>query len=241
MEEKDESNIIVDVRLMKIIGLYQLLRSHGPNVFVWMAVAEVVVLVVTLFALVMSMIHCLDDANKCAEYLLLILAAAMTVFKLYTVMRYRDAIWTCVRTTRIDHLSYGRHRTRILESGRSKVKSMSSAIGTFRINLLAVWILSPFVLWGQFTEVKYDGDRTRRYRMNVLNLVFPVDGVSYDGYFAVSYLAESISIIVYSHVELTFDVLIIALCIAASYQLMTIADSFANLGAVRQSPTCGKS
>lgn len=241
MGKQDENNLITDVRLMKITGLYQLLRSRGPNAFRWMAVAETVCLVASILALTASMIHCSDDVDKCAEYLLLMVACAMTVFKLHTVLRYSDVLWACVQTTRTDRLSYGRHRTRYLESGRAESISMSSKITAFRLTIFVLWILSPFVHWGRFTVVKYDGGRTRLYRTNVVNYIFAIDGVSHDEYFAMFYPIETISMIFYCHVELTFDVLLISLCIAGSHQLKTVADSFANLGAVRQRPTSSKS
>lgn len=242
MENEDEKNLMVNVRLMRITGLYQLLMSREPkpygglNAFGWMAVAETVWLIMAMCALIPTMVYCMYDENKSAQYVILFVACAMTVFKLYRVMRYRDTIWTCVQTTRMDRLSYGRHRSRVLELGRAKSISMSSVVSTLRFTLLVIWILLPFILWGQFIEVKYDGGRVFLYRINVLNYVFAVDSVSINKYFAVSYLAESITMTVWSHAELTFDVLLISLCIAGSYQLKTVADSFANLGAACRRP-----
>lgn len=247
MVPEDDRKRMINERLIKFTGLYQLLcpsnpKLYGLNAFGWLAVAELVCLFAAMYAMITSIFYTYNDVNKIAQYVLLIVACTLTIFKLYRVMRHSDAIWTCLQGTRTDCLLYGRHRIRILNAGRAKSRSLSLVVSAVWMVDLIVWMLSPFFLWGRFTEIRFQGGGTpSRYRMNVLDFVFPVSGDSYDKYFASSYLAESVSMSVWAHATLTFDVLVISLCTAFTYQLKTLADSFAELGDARESSTRSKS
>lgn len=245
---EDERKLMINERLMKIIGLHQLLRPGGPktyglNTFGWVAVAETVWLVAVLCVLIISAYYAFDSVNKFVEYAQMIVMDAMAIFIQYRMVRYSDTLWTCLQWTRTDCLSYGRHRTRTLDVSRAKSKSLSLVACTFTVLIVLLWDLGPFFNWGQFTEIRFKGtDTPTRYRMNILNFIFPIaNEYSYDSYFAATYLVEFVTLVVWSHVTITFDVLIISLCVAVADQLKTVADSFAELSAVRESSVSSKS
>lgn len=243
--EIDERNFI-DVRLFKIMGLHQLLSPVGPkscglNAFGWAAVACVMYLVASISALIVSVIQSVHDVNACIQYVFEIIACTLAVLNLYWLIRYSGAIWTCVQTTRVDSLSYGQHRAQILESGRTRLRFLSTTLGATMLACVLGWVLLPFVLWGQFTEIRFSEQETRRYRTNVMNFVLPISAETYDKYFAVFYLGESVMIIICGHAMLAFDVLVVSLCFALLYQLKTVADSFAEFSIAREHSNDGES
>lgn len=242
----NDKNLMVDLRLMKITGLYQLLNSVGPKsygltVYGWAAVVEAVYMIAIIFALITSIVYCAEDVNACAQYTFEAVASVMVTFKLYWMTRYADTIWTCVQATRMDCLSSGRRRTRTLEAGRTESKFLTMMVSTIWSVAVLCWILLPLFLRDQVMEVTFNDSGTRRYRTNVMNLVFPISERSYGKYFAVCYLAESVAMIVFGQVTLTFDALVISLCIAVLYQLRTVGDSFVELSASRKHSISGTS
>lgn len=207
---------------------------YGLDAYGWVVVAAIMCLVGAIHAQLASLFYHLDDINDCVQYVTLLVACATTILKLYGIMWYRGTIWTCVQMTRMDCLSYGWHRTRTLETGRARLRYLSTMAFAIWSTNIVLWVLTPLMLWGRFNDVTFKDGRTRRYRVNVFNYNFLVAGDSHDKYFAVAYPLESFFMITWAYAELTFDLLLISLCTAVSYQLTTVADSFAELGVTRE-------
>lgn len=69
------------------------------------------------------------------------------------------------------------------------------------------------------------------YRYNSLNYAYPsfVTERVYNEHFLAFYVVEMLVVVCWGHVTLAYDTFIVSMCIAVSYQLRTIADSYSRL------------
>uniref|UniRef100_A0A2S2NDS4 Uncharacterized protein n=1 Tax=Schizaphis graminum TaxID=13262 RepID=A0A2S2NDS4_SCHGA len=131
MVSKNEDNLMINTRLMKITGLYYLLDSRSPkifghSVFKCLSVVQMSILLVTMIVHILNIYYFSDDINIVMQYLVFFTSNGISIFKIYCTIVNSDAIWNCIHITSTDDLSY--HDRRILKNGQIKSKSYSILI-----------------------------------------------------------------------------------------------------------------
>lgn len=229
MSLKNEGNLMIDAKLMKNTGLYQLLNPHSLKVFKYLAITQILVLVMLFFMLVLNIYYLLDNLNDVVNYLLQVVACANSIYKLYSIIRYSNTFWNGIQSTSIQYLSYKYHRRQISEIGRIKLKSLTTFFAIWWAVSCSIWIISPlFNYYRLNNEIK--NENIGNYQYNVLNLVFPVSVKFYNKHFISYYVLESILMVIWSHSMLIFDIITISMCVTLSYQLKTIVNSYHTFG-----------
>lgn len=243
MVEFKEDSLMIDPCVMKSIGFYQMLSPHTPklfgfNKFKYLTMAYLILHIVLLVIYILNVYLFLDDINELAKYILLISSGTASLFKLFSVIRHSDTLWKCIQFTSTDKLLYKYHDRKILESGRTKIKFLTSHFAFWWFVSVVVWNTAPLFINNYYIRVKVD-DEISLYRYNVLNLVFPVSSEFYNGNFIKYYIIESSITMMLGHSILIYDVLTISMCITLRHQLKTIANSYHAFG-ITEKESVGK-
>ncbi|XP_025207187.1 uncharacterized protein LOC112603004, partial [Melanaphis sacchari] len=231
MIPKNEDNLMINTRIMKITGLYYLLDSRSPkifghNVFKCMSIVQMSIMSATLVAGIVNIIKFfLDDINSIMLFLMLMTSGTLSVVKLYSTVVNSDTIWNCIQMTSVDDLSYKYHNRRILKDGQLKSKSYNILIMFMWLNLTIFWGISPLFITNAFLEIKIK-NKIGRYRFNILNVIFPDSDQFFNDNFIIYYCIEFIVLIQWGHSAMNFDILLLSTNITFKYQLKTIANSF---------------
>ncbi|KAE9544369.1 hypothetical protein AGLY_001548 [Aphis glycines] len=230
MVYKNEDNLMINTRLMKITGLYQLLDSRtskifGQNMLKCMSLVELSIMFITIVIFLANTYYFSDDINAVMQYSILFTCDVLSILKLYVTIVKSDTIWNCIQMTSIDDLSYKYHNRSILRNGRLKSKSYSILIMFMWMNLIIFWALAPLFVTNYFLEVEVK-KKIYRYRFNIMNFVFPATDQFYNENFMIYYYIEFACLIIWCHCTMNFDVLLLSTNITFKYQLKTIANSF---------------
>jgi len=221
---------MINMRLMKKTGFYQLLDSRSPkafghNVFKCTSAAQMSILLSAAVIFVVNMYYFSDDINTVMMYSMLITSDGLSILKLYYMLQSSDTIWNCIQTTSIDDLTYKYHDRRILEEGRSKCTSYSILIMFMWLNLVVSWSLAPLFVTNYFLTAEHKNE-TYRYRFNIINFAFPATDRFYNDNFTTYYWIEFITLVLWCHCTMNFDVLLLSMNTTFKYQLKTIANSY---------------
>lgn len=233
----DEKTSMINLPVMKLVGLYQCLDPGGPrpcgfHVFRSMAVVQVAYIVAFCALDMLTVVKCANDFNLVAKYAFLLVCAANTTFKLYYVVTRAPLIWDCLRLASFDFLSCGRRRSEtaaiadILLAGRSMSITATSLFLFMWTFVAASWVLSPFYFRDNRLTVDCDGGVHGRYRYNSINIVVLVSDASYNRHFSSFYLVELLCFLWCAHATFVFDLLAMSLSITIVYQLKTVARSY---------------
>jgi len=238
---EDEKHVMANTLFMKITGLYQLLSPHGPkiyglNIFRCIAVVQILTLLIVQLWLIIHICYYDCDFHQVIQYLSLVAPGVTSILKMYYIVRYSSNIWDCIHSTSLHVLSYKNHNRRILEIGRMKSKSFSTFFTFLWLCVVASYLMSSIVLSNYYIKINV-GNGFNYYRLNVLNLIFPVNDTFYNEHFLTYYYIESILAIIWGHSTLVFDTILISMCMTFSYQLRTIADSYSTFGFVHNQST----
>nr|UMT69224.1 odorant receptor 25 [Myzus persicae] len=230
---QNEDNLMINMRLMKKTGFYQLLDSRslkvfGHNVFKCMSVVQISILLSIAVIFVLNIYYFSDDINTVMMYSMLITSDVLSILKLYYILQNSDTIWNCIQLTSIDDLSYKYHDRRILEEGRLKSKSYSLLIIFMWMYLIISWGMAPLFVTNYFLTVEVN-NQIHRYRFNVLNYVFPATDQFYNDNFVFYYCVELLTLVLWGHCTMNFDILLLSMIITFKYQLKTVANSFKSI------------
>lgn len=232
MDIDNEQNYILNLKLMKITGFYQImspdaLTFYGYNVYKVIAGIEVAVGVCTTAVLFLS-VYYLDEINEITNHLMLIAALFFATLKIFWVSRNTEIIWNTLDMASINFLSYKGHKKELLKTARARSIPLSIFFVILWSSVFFAWSLSPFFLDGIYLEVEFDGEM-RRFRYNLFNYVYPVSEQFYNEHFSYFYGIELIQIIFWAHGTIAYDTFVISICISIVFQLKTIAVSYASL------------
>ncbi|XP_050057584.1 odorant receptor 46a-like [Aphis gossypii] len=230
MVYNNEDNLMINTGLMKITGLYHVLDSRslkifGHNVFKCLSVVQMSSLILLTVIFLSNIYYFLDDINAVMHYSTLLTSDMISIFKLYVTIVNSDTIWNCIQMTSIDDLSYKYHDRRILINGQSKSKSYSILIMFMWMNLIISWSLAPLFVTNFFLELEVENE-IYRYRLSIMNFVFPVTDQFYNENYVIYYCIEFTGLILWCHCTMNFDILLLSMNITFKYQLKTIANSF---------------
>jgi len=233
---KIEDHLIVNMQLLKITGLNQLLNPHvrkffGFNIFIYVLYMMLVIIIIAILLLFSNMCYCLENIPQAVEYFSLFVSGIILIIKMYCFIQNSEQIWNCIHLTSIHSLCYEYHNRQILESGRTKSKSLSLVFILLWLVIAILWMLSPFIFSNYYIEV--NGKSTiYYYHLNVLNLYFPANDKFYNENFLTYYCIESIITICWAYSLLIFDIILMSMCVAFLYQLRTIGNSYSTFGDV---------
>ncbi|XP_027836202.2 uncharacterized protein LOC114118957 [Aphis gossypii] len=230
MATKNEDNLMINTRLMKLTGLYHLLdsrssKSFGHNVLKYLSLVEMSILFTLMFIFTANLYYFSDDINAVMQYSMLFACGVISIHKLYVTLVKSDTLWNGIQMTSIEDLSYKYHDRSILSKGQLKSKTYSILIMFSWINLIISWSLAPLFVTNYFFETRVE-NKIYRYRFNIMNFAYPATDQFYNDNYMIYYYTEFVFLMLWCHCTMNFDILFLSMNITFKYQLKTIANSF---------------
>lgn len=233
----DERCTILNVRLSKTVGLYQILDPTGPKMFGY-RVSHVVVTIFLIFESVlllfnlMGVYYWIENSTQTTIQLAVFSNFSFACYKIGMLIRKTDDVRRCVDVACDDFLeAAGNYRESYFHAFRSKSVTITNAIASMGFVILTVFVAVPVVFDENVVVLKSVDGRWHSYHLSAFNTFFPVTSDTYNRYFAVIYVLEALFGIVYVVFSHVFDSLLISMCYAIRCQMKTINKAIATLAA----------
>ncbi|XP_029347261.1 uncharacterized protein LOC107884467 isoform X2 [Acyrthosiphon pisum] len=232
---KNEDKLMANTKLLKTIGLYQILNSSSPkvfgyNIFKCITIIEAFIAAAVVLGCILNAFFCLSDLPETTRYFTIGVMCTITFFKLCCIIGYSDTIWNCLHIiTSVKYLTYKYHSKRMLKVGRKKSKSILILFLVVWITVYVNWMFMPIVIQNSYLKVEA-GNLIYHFRTNIISLVYPATDKFYNDNFLTFYTMEFIIMLVGIHCTFMFDMLLILMCTTIACYLKTIANSFSTLG-----------
>jgi len=243
MDILEDKNHVFNIRLAKIIGLYQILdpgaiKCRGKNIY------HIAVVSIVLYSCAVSMM-----LNVCGLYYWKVnmpisvdyfWKAEIIVFLLYKtwiIVHRSDDTWNCLSVTRYGFTSFGHRNNRhnnniiiILDCWRERSVRLTTGLAVAYLSALAVFFGSTLACSGELITIKNHDGTSSQYHQNVLNFYLIVSDDAYNAHYNTFYMVETFSVASLAILFLIFDVLLITLCLAMYGQMQMICVAFQSVG-----------
>ncbi|XP_060877188.1 uncharacterized protein LOC132950023 [Metopolophium dirhodum] len=233
--ELQNENSIINLKFMKITGMYQLIRQSdclkifNMNIYKISFIAQILILSISTIMNLYSIYSCINDVNQIFHYSVMIFATNFAIYKYYFIIKNAKTIWNFAHMMSTNFLCYKDHTKEMYKVARTRCSTITLiSLALWSSNVL-YWSLSPILSNNSYLKVKFE-DGVYNYRLNVLGLVYPVTDTFYNKYFHVFYIIETVWLILWGNIMWVFDILMISVCISIEYQLKTISESYSSLG-----------
>ncbi|XP_060876983.1 uncharacterized protein LOC132949888 [Metopolophium dirhodum] len=233
------SNRIFNQKLAKIFGFYQILDTETVTflgrhnvyyrIFVFLIVCE------CLF----SAIACLNGLNyivnnhniiQAMVYFGFVVNALYGNYKMYIILNNSKVVWDCFSITNFDFTSYGIQGRHTLTAWRNLSIKYTNKYSIFFLTILIMYVASPVVFSDSFIIIKNHDGSSSAYRLNLLNLYLFVSEETYNTYFYVFHIFESLGMVITTLFIIIFDTIVNTLALALTGQLQMISTAFESVG-----------
>jgi len=233
MNFNDDQNYILNLKLMKITGLYQLIsprtsKYFGFNLYKVVAAAEVMAGLLSMFMLILSSYYCRDDTNELMKHIMGVMATFFSTLKIFWLSNNSKRIWSNIDMTSINFLTYPSHKKEIFQNGRTKSILITIFFVIFWATVCFSWCVDPSLHKDVYFNVKFK-DEIRQFRYNTINYIYPISDEFYNIHFLYFYVVEVIQLTIWCHGFISYDTFVISLCISIEYQLKTISASYTSV------------
>lgn len=238
MENYDEQKMLFNVPLAKCFGLYQILDPRTVKIFGYNAY-HVGTVALAMYGSFMSMVLCVNgwhswthgDTTSSVMYFMMAENGFYVVYKMMTLVRYSRQVWRFLAVTRFDFTSlHRRSNGRVFGIGRARSLRLTNVLAVLLMGEFTWYVFCPLLLYGTYVPVKNSDGSTSSYRLNIFNAYLPVSADKYNEYFFAFYTAEMVFYVFFSFSWLIFDSFIITCCLAVTFQLAMVCESFESLG-----------
>lgn len=235
----DTSPIQDDVIKVKILMLSQfyniMLKPTGRNISSW-NVYKLSLVVYSAVVLTLIAIGCLGYFVQ-REYFItnndLFLNSFssshvfISIWKLVNVLNNSNLLWEMLDVTKLTFCTSNAcsKNIRTLNKYRNKTLNITNFFVIFTSVVFIMWLLCPLTLIA-FTSP----DVTDFHKPNILNLPFPVRLETYNKYYALFYIIESVISMNVSSYMVFFDSLFIIICMSMIAQYKVINRAFRYIG-----------
>ncbi|KAL5239850.1 hypothetical protein ACI65C_007260, partial [Semiaphis heraclei] len=228
---------IMNIKLMKFTGLYQLLNPDTPKSFGCAKNNPLnerpndlknLMFIIQDHQKCMNSYYYLDDTNELMSHFMLVVAFFFSTLKIFWVSKNSKRIWNNMDMTSINFLKYTDHKKEILQNGRAKSILTTILFVILWSSVTVAWSISPFLIKDVYLNVKFK-DEIRRFRYNSLNYVYPISEEFFNGHFLYFYVVEMLQAVIWGHGTVAYDTFVISICISIAFQLKTIAVSYISL------------
>lgn len=230
-----ERNTILNMRLSRMLGLYQILDPNGRKLF-GRNVYHVIVTVflafesVLLFFNLTGVFYWLKNPTQVVFQLSLFTNFWFSCYKMAILIRKAAGIRKCIDVACNDFLKFGRYRKNCFDDFRSKSILITNVISSSGFVILAVFVAVPIVFNKNVIVLQSIDGQWHSYHLSSFNIFFPVTSDTYNGYFGIIYVFEAMFGLIYVVFSHAFDSFLISMCFAMRCQLKTVNGAFSTLG-----------
>lgn len=235
MNPTEDNQYVIDIKLLKYLGVYQILEPNTKKICGYNA-HHIVSVFIGLPMIIVTMLcpfglyNLLNDITAFILYLGSVNNYLFSCYKMFSIAKHSKEIWACIDVTRRDFMRYRNYNRNVFNYWQKYTLRVMYSYLSVVLPPVLVWFLSPCVL--RNTTVAYrnmDGTYSK-YRMNIINLYLVVSAETYNRNFYKFYFLELTTYCGFYYFSVLFDILMGMLCFALSCQLETIADGIHSLG-----------
>lgn len=244
MDAEKENEYILNLKLSKLVGLYQILDPDTKKMFGY----NVYHIVVVLFSLVLfgvatffpiSMYYLTNDVMAFTFNLGCSQNLGFCSYKMILILYYSNDIWKCVEVTGLGFIAYEKYDRNIFKNCREISWRITRVYVILCVLVTVVYILDPLVFNTAMVTIKNIDGSYSNYRNNVLNTYISLitDETYNDRYFYVFFSIDTITVISFVYCSMVFDIIMLVICCAISCHLGTISNAIGSLGHERSITT----
>ncbi|VVC25250.1 Olfactory receptor, insect [Cinara cedri] len=227
----DRDGTVVDVKLFKAIGLFQILSAGGR----WHRTALQIGLC-TYFGSIILNVACLylasNDFQRLTYLSLLIIIAAMYALKAYVLLVNADRLWAVLDLARYAFTSCGQRDPSRLSRCRTALSTLLHALVVINYGAAVVWLVSPFFVQDKRLSVTHLDRDVKEYRIGIFNLWVPMSNAAYNSPvgWSLVYAYEAFILFFNCTVWSLFDCYLLTACFSLNAQFHTLTAGYAALG-----------
>ncbi|XP_022160392.1 uncharacterized protein LOC111026600 [Myzus persicae] len=235
MDSKQEKQYIFNMKLARIICLYQILIPNSTSIFGY-NIYHIVIVIFGSFMFAISMLfpigllYLRNDIIAIMYYMGCISNFLLSSFKMGNILYHAKDIWKCIDVTSFNYISYKHYDRNVFKNWQTRSIRITYIYIVIALSAFFCWIFSPSVMNKSIITIRNIDGSYSKYRMNIFNIYLIASHETYNKYFYIFYAIEIIISICYVYFTIVFDVLMLLLCFAISYQLETISNTIRSLG-----------
>lgn len=233
--QHDDGKTVMDVKLFKAIGLYQLLQPAACGGFSQRSrMAFLAVLWLTAGLLIMQIFRlylAFDDLQTFMYSAMLMTVGLNCIFKGYAMVTNAERLRAVLDVTLYGFTSCGRRDPSELRRCRETLFFWLRMFAEFGYITAIIWIVTPLFIIEDSPYVKLDGT-VGHYRQTVLNCWFPVSETVHNWIpvWTLIYMIETVVSLTYISSSMLFDSYLITVCMVLSAQFRTMSAAYETLG-----------
>lgn len=241
MDLKNEKQYIFNMKLARAMGLYQILNPNSTKIY-GHNIYHIVVLVFGSFMFAASMlfpiglVHLRNDMIAFMYYNGCISNFLLSCYKISNILYYSDIIWQCIDVTSFYFISYKHYDRNVFKNWQKRCTQTTYVYIIIALFAFFCWIFSPSAMNKSIIMIRNVDGSYSKYRMNIFNIYLLASHETYNLHFYVFYAIEIVISICYMYFTIVFDVLMVLICFAISYQLETISSTIETLGYKTRTP-----
>ncbi|KAL5239268.1 hypothetical protein ACI65C_006678 [Semiaphis heraclei] len=236
MDIRNEKNNVFNIKVAKLIGLYQLVNPNtvkfrGRNIYrigfacilVYQGLVSVILALSCLYNWTVNIPISIDFFWKSNN-------GFFVIYKVWIVICHSDDIWNCLSITRFGFTSFSDQYRHILDHWRERLLWLTNIYGINIVMTIFLFVDITLASSDNVSPVKnYDGS-IGDYGQNVVNLYFIVSDETYNSHYYMFFLAEILFVFLWGLSLLMFDVLLVTLCFGVCCQMQIICCAFESAG-----------
>ncbi|XP_029346523.1 uncharacterized protein LOC115034286 isoform X2 [Acyrthosiphon pisum] len=236
MDIWNENNHVFNIRLAKLIGLFQILNP-GSIKFLGRNVYHIVVAINMLFVCIVAMVffasgvyYWSDGVLVGVDYGWKGITALFLTYKMWKVVYHSNDIWDCLTITRYDFTSQNLRDRQILDRWRERSVWITNTMAIAYLMSLVILLSGSLMFRHDTLTVKNHDGSVGNYRQNIMNLYFIVTDETYNAHYKTFYFIEMLFTVGGGTLFTAFDVLLVTLCLAISCQFQVVNAKFESVG-----------
>ncbi|CAI6373156.1 unnamed protein product [Macrosiphum euphorbiae] len=236
MDLRNESNHVFNIKLAKIIGLYQMLdpgtvKCRGRNIYhIVTSCALLYICLISMILILSGLYYWNVNIPIRMDYFWKVLNAFYLIYKIWIIIHYSNDIWNCLSITRYDFTTLSNRSRHILDRWRERLVWLTTIYAILYITSMVSYLSITLAFSGDKLPVKIHNGSIGYYRQNAMNLYLIVSDETYNAHYYTFYFVEAIFIAFIGLYFLIFDILLVTLCFGMCCQVEIICSAFESVG-----------
>ncbi|XP_022160652.1 uncharacterized protein LOC111026810 [Myzus persicae] len=237
MDIQNEKNQVLNIKLTKLIGLYQILdpgtlKCRGRNVYhIVLAFIVVYMFLISMMFNISGAYYWTDNKLMSVDYFWKAENTLFLIYKMCIIVYHSDDIWdVCMSITRYDFTSFSHRDRHILDRWRERSVWLTTMF-TIMYSSTTVFYLGISLAFRNYTlPVKNHDGSIGFYCQNVMNFYFIASDETYNTHYFTFYFAEALFVSLSFMSYVVISTLLITLCFAMCCQMQMIYNAFESVG-----------
>ncbi|XP_029345906.1 uncharacterized protein LOC115034176 [Acyrthosiphon pisum] len=233
------SDSIFNLKLAKIFGFYQILDTETVTflgrhnvyyrIFVFLIVYQCLLSAIVFLN---GLYYPVNNNNiiQAMFYFGFVVNVLYGNYKMYIILNRSKVIWDCLSITKFDFTSYGVQGRHTLNVWRNLSIKYTNIYVMFYLTISILTVASPMVFNNSFIIIKNQDGLSSAYRLGLVNLYLFISDETYNSYFYVFHIVESLGLVINTLFIIIVDTIVNTLAFALAGQLQMISTAFESVG-----------